>query len=179
MTRRKAPKVERVKLEDLQDDKRNANRGTPRGDSMLGRSLRHLGAGRSILVDREGRIIAGNKIRQKAVEIGIEDAIIVETDGRQLVVVRRTDLDLDEPGGKARELAYADNRVGQVDLDFDPAVIAADMADGFDLSALFTERELAGILASEDDKSEPNEPPEGEGPETIHCCPRCNYEWTE
>ena len=48
-------------LADLTPDPRNANLGTERGLAMLERSLRETGAGRSILVDRAGRVIAGNK----------------------------------------------------------------------------------------------------------------------
>lgn len=178
MARRKAPRVAVESLETLQDDRRNANKGTPRGDGMLERSLRQLGAGRSILVDREGRIIAGNKTRQKAVEIGFKDAIVVDTDGRQLVVVRRTDLDLDDPSSPARRLAFADNRVGQVDLDWDRDVIDAEIQEGFDLSDLFTDHELQAILAQQDEEP-PGPAPEKDKPEITYCCPRCHHEWTE
>jgi len=41
-------------LADLQQDGRNANAGTARGREMVERSLHKLGAGRSILVDRNG-----------------------------------------------------------------------------------------------------------------------------
>ena len=42
-------------------DSRNANKGTERGLALLDKSLRQYGAGRSILVDKNGRVIAGNK----------------------------------------------------------------------------------------------------------------------
>jgi hypothetical protein len=83
-----------AKLSDLTPDPRNANRGTERGRNLLKRSLQDLKAGRSILVDRNGTVIAGNKTREAAIAIGMKDAIVVETDGSQLVVVKRTDLDL-------------------------------------------------------------------------------------
>jgi hypothetical protein len=48
-------------IERLAPDKRNANRGTVRGRALLEDSLRRYGAGRSILADKHGNIIAGNK----------------------------------------------------------------------------------------------------------------------
>ena len=48
-------------ISDLIPDPRNANLGTERGLRMLDDSLREDGAGRSILVDRDGVTIAGAK----------------------------------------------------------------------------------------------------------------------
>lgn len=49
------------KVSDLTPDGRNANKGSARGNALIERSLRKYGAGRSILLDRNGAIIAGNK----------------------------------------------------------------------------------------------------------------------
>ena len=98
-----------VKTKDLTLDQHNANRGTDRGRGLLEQSLREHRAGRSILVDCNGRVIAGNKTVQSAAGVGIEEVIMVRTDGTQLVAVQRTDLDV-ETAPAARALAYADNR---------------------------------------------------------------------
>jgi hypothetical protein len=51
----------------------------------------------------------------------------VETDGSELVVVKRTDLDLySETDKRARQLAYADNKIAEVDLAWKPEQIAID-----------------------------------------------------
>ena len=87
--------VKRIRrAEDLTPDARNANRGTPRGRELLGASLRQYGAGRSIVVDRAGRILAGNKTlaQARALDLPVET---VQTEGERLVVVQRVDLDLD------------------------------------------------------------------------------------
>lgn len=110
-------KTKTVKISELTPDDINANKGTPRGSAMLEKSLREYGAGRSVLVDKAGRIIAGNKTIEAAGSIGLEDAVMVETDGTRVVIVKRTDLDLDSPQG--RGLAIADNRVAEVGLDWD------------------------------------------------------------
>jgi len=106
-----------AKLSELIPDQHNANKGTKRGAAQLETSLRKYGAGRSILVDRNGRIIAGNKTVENAAAIGLDDVVIVETDGTKLVAVKRVDLDLTDDSTCARELAYADNRVAEVGLE--------------------------------------------------------------
>lgn len=133
---------ETIKLSDLQPDAHNANKGSERGTYMIRRSLEKLGAGRSIVLDKNGRIIAGNKTAEAAEDIGLDDVIVVRTDGRKLVAVMREDLDLDDPAGMARELAYADNRTGQVSLEWDAGVLSADIENGVDLSDWFTAFEL-------------------------------------
>ena len=106
-------------IADLTPDGDNFNKHTEFGQKLLEDSLRKFGAGRSVLVDRNGNIIAGNSTTETAAAIGMEDVEVVKTDGKKLVVVQRTDLDLDSPEG--RELALADNMTALkgIDLDLD------------------------------------------------------------
>jgi hypothetical protein len=117
-----------VKIEDsgLRPDTLNANEGTQRGLGLLDKSLRQLGAGRSILVDAKGNVIAGNKTLERAADIDLP-VRIVESDGTELIAVKRTDLDLySETDKRARQLAYADNKVAELDLSWKPEQIALD-----------------------------------------------------
>src|SRR6185312_11854540 len=98
------------RIDDLTPDDRNANRGTERGRAMLEESLRKYGAGRPVLADRNGKLIAGNKTVEEAAALGFEIEV-VRTKGDKLIVHQREDLDL-ETDVNARILAYADNRVG-------------------------------------------------------------------
>ena len=68
--------VKRIKASELTPDIRNANKGTERGRGALETSLRQYGAGRSILVDKHGRIVAGNKTLETAAEIGLDDFFV-------------------------------------------------------------------------------------------------------
>lgn len=133
-----------AKISDLKFDDRNANRGTPRGRGAIENSIQKAGFGRSILVDKHGKIIAGNKSAEVAGEIGIEDVVIVPSDGTKIIAVQRTDLDLDKDE-EAKYLAIADNRAGQLSLDFDPEVLA-ELSQEIDLSDLWTEDELSALL---------------------------------
>lgn len=139
-----------TKITDLIPDEQNANKGTERGGALLESSLRKLGAGRSVLADRNGRIIAGNKTVERAVDVGLDDVIVVQSDGTKLIVVQRTDLDLSKDK-RARELATLDNRVGQLDLDWNVEQLLAMKNDGFDLAELgFAEKELGIFNATAD-----------------------------
>lgn len=137
-------------LDDLVPDAANANDGTLRGDQLLARSMEQYGAGRSILTDKHGNVIAGNKALDVAVDRGLA-VKVVQSDGQRLVVVQRTDLDLAKTPG-ARELAYLDNRASEVGLVWNPAQIERDLASGLELGTMFTEDERDALLAMLDER---------------------------
>jgi hypothetical protein len=117
-------------------------KGTKRGRELLEKSLERYGAGRSVLVDRHDRVIAGNKTVEAAVAAGLKSIAVIETDGSSLVAVQRGDLDLAKDK-KARELAIADNRVGELDLVWNPEVLASLDVD---LDLFWNENELNALL---------------------------------
>jgi len=133
------------KLEDLTFDPENANEGTLRGEQLLEKSLESFGAGRPIFVDKNGIVIGGNKTLQLAIEAGLA-VRLVKTDGTRLVVVVRTDLDLDQ--SDARLLAYFDNRTAELGLKWNPSQLEADLAKGMELGGMFTEGERRALLAA-------------------------------
>jgi hypothetical protein len=110
---------------------------------MIEDSLRQYGAGRSILLDKHGNIVAGNKTVENAAAIGMDDVIVVQSDGTKLVAVQRTDLDLADP--HTRQLAIADNRSSQVSLDWDTETLKGLVDDGVDLAPFWTADELAAM----------------------------------
>lgn len=125
---------ENMSINDLLLDENNPNRGTPRGRKLLKRSLKKLGAGRSILLDSENRVISGNKTLEAAKSLGFTNVRIVDSDPNTLIAVRRPDLNL-ETDKKARELAISDNRVSELDLSWNPEVLKTtdvDLAELFE-----------------------------------------------
>src|SRR5690606_24527830 len=127
--------------------------------AMLRDSLQKLGAGRSILVDKHGKIIAGNKTAQEAFAAGLEDVVVVQTRGDKLVVVQREDLDLDADE-RARLLSIADNRASEVGLEWDTTLLAELVeSDELDLSDLFYDEELEAIVGSVEGGGEPADDP--------------------
>jgi DNA modification methylase len=138
-------KVRVSDIADLKLDKRNANRGTERDSEMLDRSLADYGVGRSVLLDRDGNIIAGNKTVEAARRAGYKRVVVVPSDGSTLVAVQRSDLDINSK--KARELAIADNRAGELNLDWDPEVLSELEVD---LKEFWNEEELTELLSLPD-----------------------------
>ena len=106
-----------INIEQLKYDDKNFNQHTEFGMALLEKSLRENGAGRSILVDNENNIIAGNGIVEAAVNAGFKKVKVVEVQGDELVAVKRTDLKLDSK--KGREMALADNATAAADLSWD------------------------------------------------------------
>jgi DNA modification methylase len=109
--------IKEAKISDLVFDDKNFNKHTEYGMSLIEKSIRNNGAGRSILIDKNNRIIAGNGVTEIAGQIGLDDVQIVETDGTKIIAVKRTDIDLDSKQG--REMALADNATASVDLAWD------------------------------------------------------------
>lgn len=145
-------KTKVCQVTDLQFDNLNANKGTSRGRGLLESSMQRLGAGRSILLDKNNKIIAGNKTAETAGETGLNEVIVVETTGEQLVAVKRMDLDLDKTP-KARELAVMDNRVSEIDLDWDFPKLKEMQAGGIDLKKCgFNDDELMALCGMEEEK---------------------------
>ncbi len=145
-------------MDDLKFDNHNANKGTERGKKLLDQSITELGAGRSILVDKSGNVIAGNKTLAAAKKAGLKVRII-PTQRDELVVVQREDLDLEDSNGEARRLAYLDNRVAELDLEWDAEQIALDAAAGMDLNQLgFDESELLLIIGEQEEQEVDAEP---------------------
>ena len=93
-------------MEEIKFDKRNYRLHNDENKRVIKKSLKELGAGRSIVIDNEGEIIAGNGVYEQAKKLGIKTKI-VETDGSELVVVKRTDLATGDD--KRKKLALADN----------------------------------------------------------------------
>jgi DNA modification methylase len=135
-------KIRVIPIAELVLDEKNANKGTKRGRELLRGSLENYGAGRSVVLDRSDRVIAGNKTVEAARAAGMKSVAVIETDGSSLVAVQRGDLDL-KRDKKARELAIADNRVSETDLEWNPEVLASLDVD---LSKFWNEGELSSLL---------------------------------
>lgn len=123
---------ELIDIEELRQDNLNFNKGTYQGEVLIKKSLERFKAGRSVLIDKDNNIIAGNKTVQAAATMGMKVRVI-ETTGDELVAVKRTDIDIDSKEG--RELALADNRTAQINLAWDEQNLeAASLEFGIDPS---------------------------------------------
>lgn len=143
-------KIIEAQIQSLVFDDKNFNKGTEFGEHLMDDSLRKFGLGRSILIDKNNRIIAGNKTAEKAGELGFEKVVIVETDGSTIVAVKRKDIDLDSTTG--RELALADNATSRTNISWDNEMIM-QCASQFDFDP-----EDWGISMPEPEEEEQEEP---------------------
>ena len=126
-------------IEDLTPDPRNARRHTPRNIGVIERSLGEVGAARSIVIDEDGVILAGNATTEAAQQAGITRVRVIEADGNELIAVQRRGL---TPEQKVK-LALADNRAAEL-AEWEPDVLA-EIAQEMDVSGLFRADELAEL----------------------------------
>lgn len=103
-------------------DSRNYRKHNDKNKELINKSLTELGAGRSILIDANNEIIAGNGVYEQAQQLGLKTKII-ETDGSELVVVKRTDLATEDE--KRKKLAVMDNSTSDTS-EFDIELLQED-----------------------------------------------------
>ena len=139
-------KLKEIKINELIPDDKNFNKGSEFGNSLIEKSFNKFGAGRSILVDKNNRIIAGNKSTENYGATGGQKVIIVESDGTELIAVKRTDIDLDSPQG--REMALADNASAKANIVFDAELIEAEVGEA---TAVEWGVQIADKLEAEED----------------------------
>lgn len=138
-------KTSKVKIGDLMPDPANARRRDDKARGAIKASLERFGAGRSVVIDGEGTIRAGNGTVTEAAKLGIETVIVVEPGPGEIVAVKRSDWTEEE----ARAYAVADNK--STDLSrFDDGALAAILKSvpGIPPEAMgFGKRELVTFLA--------------------------------
>lgn len=122
-----------INIEELVQDEHNFNKGTDEGGKLMERSFKEMGAGRSVLIDKHGKIIAGNKSQKAAIAAGIKRVRVIETTGDELIAVKRTDVELESEQG--RKMALLDNLTTQVNLAWDEAELQTITGEieGFDV----------------------------------------------
>lgn len=154
-------------------DSRNVRKHNSRNKQAICDSLKELGAGRSILIDSANTAVAGNGVLEQAEKLGIPIRV-VESDGSELIAVKRVDLSPDDPKRKA--LAIADNRAGDLSS-FDEEGLAKLMNECGDLAKKvgFNEDELKQMALAISDDSEQTDPDAPEVPFTEELLEKHNY----
>ncbi|MDQ3541950.1 MAG: hypothetical protein M3440_14820 [Chloroflexota bacterium] len=146
------PNIRTVHISELKQDLENARRHNPRNVGQIERSISTDGFGRSGLLAEDLTIAAGNATADASVSVGMEEVIVVDSDGTRPVYVRRTDLKSGSP--EFRRLALADNRSAEL-AEWDAEVLQSFMDDGLDLERFWFPEELAQVLAATDEPFDP------------------------
>jgi hypothetical protein len=119
-----------MKNNHIKIDNKNYRKHNDENKNLIAQSLRDLGFGRSILIDNDNTIIAGNATFVEADKLGMPIKVI-ETDGTELVAIKRTDLQ--EGDLKRKQLGVIDN-LATDKSEFDSELIKLDF-DDLDLSS--------------------------------------------
>lgn len=156
-------------MSDIKFDPNNYRVHTDKNKRIIRKSLEDCGAGRSILMDKDNVLIAGEGVYQQSQELGLKVRVI-ESDGTELVVIKRTDLSSDDE--KRKLLALADNYASDTSV-FDMDLVLEDFSeellgkfefdiDTFDITASDIENIFSEDLNPRAQK------------EKILICPHCN-----
>lgn len=133
-----------MKVTDLKFDHKNYRKHNDKNRSLIKKSIEEAGLGRSIVIDADDEIIAGNGlVSQLKKDTPIK---VIETTGDELVVVKRTDL---KHGDAKRDaLAIYDNSTSDTS-EFDIELLKTD----------FTDKELQGFgILDEEEEVDVTEP---------------------
>ena len=130
-------------INNLKHDHKNARKRTDQSAELIKESLQRYGAARSIVIDENDRILAGNGTVEGAKAAGIQNVRVIETDGNEIIAIRRTGLSEDEKVG----LALADNRASDLSA-WDKEMLHRLSAE-HDLSPWFAEEDLTGLAEPE------------------------------
>lgn len=113
--------------DEIKFDKRNYRKHNDKNKQLIKKSLKDCGTGRSILIDKEGEIIAGNGVYEQASKLKIPVKVI-ETDGKELIAIKRTDLATDDD--RRKQLAVMDNTTSD-SSEFDVEMLQEDFGVDF------------------------------------------------
>ena len=109
---------------DLIQDENNYRKHSETNKARIRKSIDEAGLGRSVVIDADGVLVAGNGVQQV---IDKDTPVrVIETDGTELVVVKRTDLHTGDP--RRKTLALADNATAD-DVEWDFEAIAEDWTE--------------------------------------------------
>lgn len=133
-------------MSELKFDPKNARKHGQRNKDLIRRSLEEVGAGRSILVDGDNIIRAGNGVYEQAMNVGLK-VRVVEAEPDELIAVKRGDL----TGKAAERAALFDNRAAETS-EWEEDVLADIARDDPELlDGLWSPGELDAMIGISDD----------------------------
>jgi len=127
-------------ISDLRSDHKNARKRTDRSATLIEESLKRYGAARSVVIDEDNRILAGNGTVDAAKRAGISKVRVIETEGDEIIAVKRTGLTEEQKIG----LALADNRTSDLS-EWDKEMLH-QLSEEHDITPWFEAEDLAEIM---------------------------------
>ncbi len=136
-------------IADLTQGPRNARKHNERNLDMIATSLADVGAARSIVIDEDNTILAGNGTVQAAEKAGITNVRIVEANGDEIIAVKRTNLTPEQK----RKLSLYDNRSAEL-AEWDTEMLE-ELGKEIDLSGFWDDAEFTALSAGSKNETVP------------------------
>ena len=111
----------KVKLSSLIPDDKNNNKHTAYGMDLLEKSVNKVGIIESITVSNDDKIISGNARHEVIGKNFDKEALVIETDGTQPIIIKRTDIESNTK--QFYEASILANTTAKKNIDFDIEVI--------------------------------------------------------
>lgn len=123
----------KIKLSNLIPDDKNNNKHTAYGMDLLQKSVNKVGIIESITVSNDDKIISGNARHEIIGKNFTKEAIVIETDGTQPIIIKRTDIESDTK--QFYEASILANTTAKKNIDFDMEVIDI-LVEEFDIDVV-------------------------------------------
>jgi len=123
----------KIKLSSITPDDKNNNKHTVYGMDLLEKSVNKVGIIESITVSNDDKIISGNARHEVIGKNFTKEALVIETDGTQPIIIKRTDIESDTK--EFYEASILANTTSKKNIDFDMEVIDS-LAVEYDIDAV-------------------------------------------
>lgn len=144
-----------MQVKDLKFDKRNYRKHNKENLDLISKSIKEVGFGRSIVINSDNEIICGNGVTstlQQDVKLKV-----VETDGTELIVVKRNDLKTGDI--KQTKLGILDNSASD-SSEFDLELLSEDFNPSELIEMGINSEDLEGITNNDSEEIQEDETPE-------------------
>jgi len=111
----------KIKLSSITPDDKNNNKHTAYGMDLLEKSVNKVGIIESITVSNDDKIISGNARHEVIGKNFEKEALVIETDGTQPIIIKRTDIESNTK--QFYEASILANTTAKKNIDFDIEVI--------------------------------------------------------
>jgi len=153
----------KIKLSSITPDDKNNNKHTAYGMDLLEKSVNKVGIIESITVSNDDKIISGNARHEIIGKNFTKEALVIETDGTQPIIIKRTDIESDTK--QFYEASILANTTSKKNIDFDMEVIDS-LAVEYDIDVVDLGVDIVNeeILEAEEDDFDTTPP---EDPITV------------
>jgi len=177
-TEKHKPTIRIGSLSEFTTQRNNANDHTERGLRLIDDSMSEDGYVAPMTSANDGEVIDGSARLERAFDRFDGEAIIIEHDGQRPIIAKRIDIP-DAEQEIAKRISLRANRIAQVDLSWNPEVIASlNLSDPKLVKGMFSDIELADLLMKVPNFEPTSADDQGRLDERGKVkCPECGYEF--